>query len=262
MNNIILPLMLTVMLLSMTGCSYIKGAKTLAPEIFGMEKISASMYVDEIMSEEARTELLKSYDVARKNIELMYGVIISKPDVIACSTEECFQTFGGKSARAKNYGGSTFLLSPRGLTPQIISHEWSHNELYVRIDSFWEMRNIPQWFDEGLAVVVSNESTHSQKAWQEIKKRGIPVPSLNELVSLEDWFTAIEKYGGHKANKLNPEKLKVVYATAGNEVRQWLDHVGQKGLLNLIKLIKSGEEFTYTYQKIKENANTKQASNN
>ena len=124
------------------------------------------------------------------------------------------------------------------------------------------MRNIPQWFDEGLAVVVSNEPTHSQKAWQEINKRGIPVPSLNELVSLEDWFTAIEKYGDHKANKLNPEKLKVIYATAGNEVRQWLDHVGQIGLLNLIKLIKSGEEFTYTYQKIKENASTKQASKN
>jgi hypothetical protein len=245
----------------MTGCSYIKAAKTLAPETFGMDKISSTVYVDEEMTEKTRTELLKSCDTALKNIELMYGTIISRPDIIACSTEVCFHKFGGKSARAKNYGGSTFLLSPRGLTSQIISHEWSHNELYVRIDSFWKMRNIPQWFDEGLAVVVSNEPTHSQKVWLEIKKKAIPVPSLNELVSLADWFTAIEKYGEHKANKLNPEKLKVVYATAGNEVRQWLDLVGQKGLLQLIKSIKSGEAFTFIYQEIKDDAKTRQASN-
>lgn len=199
--------------------------------------------------------MLKSYELAVKNVELMYGTIISTPDIIACSTEVCFHKFGGKSSRARNYGGSTFLFSPRGLTPQIISHEWSHNELYVRVDSIWKTRNIPQCFDEGLAVVVSHEPSHSQQVWQRIKQKGLPVPSLNELLSLTDWYTAIEKYGDHQRSKSNPEKLKVVYATSGNEVRQWLNQVGQKGLLQLIKPIKSGEEFTVTYQTIKEQAN-------
>ena len=155
-NYSIAAIVITGTMLSMTGCSYLSATKLIAPEMFGMEKISDTVYVDEIMSDKARTELLNSHEKARKNIKLMYGDVLSNPDVIACSTEQCFQKFGGVSSRAKNYGGSTFLLSPRGVTPQIISHEWSHNEFYVRIDSFWTMRNIPQWFDEGLAVVVSN----------------------------------------------------------------------------------------------------------
>ena len=253
--------MFALLLLNLTGCSYIKAAKTFAPETFGMDKISPAVYVDEAMSDKARTELLKSCDTAINNVELIYGSIISTPDIIACSTEECFYKFGGKSARAKSYGGSTFLLSPRGLTSQIISHEWSHNELYVRIDSIWKMRNIPQWFDEGLAVVVSKELTHSQKAWQEIKKKAIPVPSLNELESLTDWFAAIEKYGDLQGNKINPENLKIVYATAGNEIRQWFAQVGQKGLLRLINSIKSGEEFTNTYNNLQGNINYQDAPN-
>ncbi len=247
-NYLLALIVVTVMLLGMTGCSKLRATKLIVPEIFGMEKISDTVYVNENMSDEARAELLNNYKKARNNIKLVYGDVLSNPDVVACSTEQCYQKFSGVSARAISYGGSTFLLSPRGLTSQIISHEWSHNELYVRIDNFWKMRNIPQWFDEGMAVVVSGEPTHSMEVWHEIKKSDMPIPSLNELESLADWFAAIETYGGHKPNYFNPEGLKVVYATAGNEVRTWLDTVGREGFLNLIKQVKSGEDFAFVYQ--------------
>ena len=251
MNNLKIHMIFSLLLLGTSGCSYINASKLVAPEMFGMVKISNSVYVEDIMPEKKRLELLKNHEIARKNIELMYGDVLSKPDVIACSTEQCYQRFGGTTSRAKNYGGSTFLLSPRGVTHEIISHEWSHNELHIRIDSFWIMLNLPQWFDEGIAVVVSKEPTHSEEVWHEIQKTGIPVPELKELVSLDNWQSSVGKYGDYKPNNLNPEGLKVVYTTAGNEVRQWLDSVGQKGLLDLIKLVKSGEDFTNTYQKLK-----------
>ncbi len=230
-----------------SGCSTLKSTRVFTPETFGMEKISEKIYVDKDMSDTLRLDLKESYKDARQRVVHVYGGIHSNPDVIACSTEKCFQKFGGITARAVSFGSTAFLLSPRGLTPEIISHEWSHNELYVRIDSFLKWRKIPQWFDGGLAVVVSNEPTHSQAAWDEIRRSNVPVPTLDELVTLKDWHKAIKKYGEYKSTENNPEKLRVVYATAGNEIRQWYRATGQKGLQDLIRAVKSGEHFSDIY---------------
>lgn len=194
-----------------------------------------------------RTEVINNYGEARSRIEEIYGSVESNPKVIACSTQECFEKFGGASARALNYGSIAFLLSPRGLTPEIISHEWSHNELYVRIGSFFKWLKIPQWLDEGLAVVVSNEPTHSQAVWDVAQKNGVPIPDLDELVSLKDWHRALDKYGEKNETVTNPDRLRIVYATAGNEVRQWYKVAGKNGLLELIRSIRSDEKFQNVY---------------
>ncbi|MFG1943168.1 hypothetical protein [Nonomuraea sp. NPDC048826] len=45
------------------------------------------------------------------------------------------------------------MLSPRGADPVIASHELSHVELHTRLAG----AEVPQWFDEGLAVVVCGD---------------------------------------------------------------------------------------------------------
>lgn len=238
-------------LVLLPGCSYIKSMKTFAPELFGMEKITEHVYVNPQMSIDLREKLLESIKASKDNIVSMYGAIQSTPDIIACSTEACYGKFGGATSRAKNYGGFAFLLSPRGITTPLITHEWSHNEFYTRLDSFWAYRKIPQWFDEGLAVVASNEPGHSEDVWQYIVRHNIPKPTLDELVSLDDWYKAVSVYGGQTAKEDQSKHIKVVYATAGHEVREWYKCAESSGVLELIHLIQSGNEFAGVYESIK-----------
>lgn len=71
------------MLLGTTSCSYVKGAKTFAPETFGMEKLLEHIFVENKMSSEIRLSLLQDYEITRKSTEQTYGIIQSNPDIIA-----------------------------------------------------------------------------------------------------------------------------------------------------------------------------------
>jgi len=240
-----LPIIIAFFLaIAPAACSTLKSAKLWAPESFGMVSIAPQIYVDPAMEESARAELAEAINSARQRIRLYYGSILSDPEIIACSTEKCFQKTGGVTARAKAYGASKLLLSPRGQTAPMIAHEWSHAELHTRLNGYFEMNAIPRWFDEGLAVVVSNEPTHSEAIWLEIQQSGIITPMLSELETREKWMAAVKKYGD---TSINVEQYKVVYATAGHEVRRWYRKAGRTGLTNLIESIRQNKPFSQAY---------------
>ena len=52
----------------------------------------------------------------------------------------------------------------------------------------------------------------------------------------------------------NPDKIKVVYATAGHEVRKWYKCTKKNGVLKIIDLVKAGREFSDAYESIRENS--------
>ena len=116
-------LILLPLLALLAGCSVLQGGKLFAPETFGFERIAA------------------------------YGSVEPRPIVHACITEQCLESFGGKGTFAKVYG-NRILLSPRGLTWHFIAHEWSHAEMLTRL-GFFAWRRMPQWFDDGVAVAIS-----------------------------------------------------------------------------------------------------------
>lgn len=63
----------------------------------------------------------------------------------------------------------------------MIAHEWSHAEFSARVGGFFAAKDVPSWFDEGLAVLISNEPSHSEEIWQAMTAAGIVTPPLNEL---------------------------------------------------------------------------------
>lgn len=238
-------LLLVLAALGLQACSTVKSAKLLVPAALDMELIAPRVYVDPKMAEEQRLALSQAIIHARQRIRLYYGNVAADPEIFACATEQCFRQLGGVSARAKAYGTSKLLLSPRGLTVPMIAHEWSHAEFSTRVGGYFAAKDVPRWFDEGLAVLVSNEPTHSEEIWQAMTVAGIVTPPLNELESREKWLTAVKKYGGDAANK---EQYKVVYATAGHEVRCWYRKAGKAGLSLLIEAIRQGKPFAQAYQ--------------
>jgi len=247
-----LPIIVLLLSVSLTcGCSIISSTKLLTPEHFGLTPIEQNVYIETGADEKAKGELRDAMVRAENAIRSAYGSVNSHPIVHACISESCYESLGGKTSRAKVYGDH-ILLSPRGFNWHFLAHEWSHAEIRSRL-SFSARWHLPQWFDEGLAVSVSEAPEHSEAHWQFLVAPGTPRPSREELLtykSLRQWLNAVERYG-EKQNierkaKGEPE-VRPVYSAAGHEVRPWLSKAGSHGLIDLISRLNNGEDFEAVY---------------
>jgi hypothetical protein len=246
---------LILLLLVITcGCTEIRRTRTYVspPTWLGMEEVAPKVFVNKEMPLTQREWVSRSVTEARKKIAEFFGDVISGPQILACSTEECFAGLGGGKQRGLHLGGSKILFAPRGLTIPILTHEWSHAELSsrmdARLDGIFGIPSLPTWFNEGLAVVVSGEPSHSEKVWELIIATKMTTPKLEDLVSLKEWNTAANKLSDADPATSIAGKMAVVYATAGHEVRTWHQRVGKDGLLKLIEKVKSGEDFERSFK--------------
>ncbi len=209
-----------------------------------MQEIAPNVYVDNDMNKTEQQRVVKIIPEAKKYVIDVWGKLESQPTIYACSTSECSKSLG-IGARAHQILNH-LVLSPRGLTKELISHEWSHAELYKRVDGFFKWRKIPSWFDEGVAVLVSHEPRHDERAWEKIKNDNLPYPSLDELTTLKQWNQATRKYN----KNIDSNNIVVAYAVAGHEVSQWYKKVGITGLNELIQKIKNGSLFEIVYLRL------------
>lgn len=237
------------------GCSNLRGFKLLAPESFGLTSVAENVYIESGADEKAMTELRAAMSKAEGAIHAAYGGMESRPVVHACITERCYESFGGIGSRAKVYG-DRILLSPRGFNWHFLAHEWSHAELRSRL-TFRGWWHLPSWFDEGLAVSISDAPEHSEDHWQFLVANNIQRPTRAELLSYKSgrqWLDAVHRYGEtpNAERKAKGEaEVRPVYAAAGHEVRPWLAKVGSSGLLALIEHLNSGESFDAVYRAAK-----------
>lgn len=240
------------LLLPLSGCSIMQGAKLYAPETFGLEAIAPNIYVEPSADEETRSQLRLAMEQAERAIRLAYGDVKAHPVVHACVTERCLESFGGKGTFAKVYY-DRILLSPRGLNWHFIAHEWSHAEMSRRLSlSAW--KRMPQWFDDGVAVAISEAPEHSEQHWQYLVTSNIARPTAEELhtlKSLDQWLDAVRRYSDNKNAERRARgeaEIHAVYAAAGHELRPWLDKAGPSGLLAFINQMNDGASFESAYQ--------------
>lgn len=227
-----------------TGCSTLSKAKVILPSSWiDMKEIAPNIYVQTDMNTTQQRKLLTQISQAKEYVKDVWGMVISSPIIYACSTKECAKSLGiGANAhQALNH----IVLSPKALNKEIISHEWSHAELYKRVGGFWNWKKIPTWFDEGVAVLVSHEIRHDERAWEKIINRNINYPSTDELITIKQWHSATKKYN----KNIDGKELVVSYATAGHIVKEWYDKVGSEGLTFLIDEVKNGASFVKIYNK-------------
>jgi len=252
-----ITLLLALGLLS--GCGMLhsvsQSGKLLAPESFGLIPVAPQLYVEAGTDEATRDRLRANMARAEAAIHKAYGNVSARPNVHACITEKCYASFGGRGSVAKVFG-QRILLSPRGLNWHFLAHEWSHAEMSTRLTLFtW--KRMPQWFDEGLAVVISEAPEHSEHHWQFLINANIPRPTREELLtyqSLQQWLAAVHRFGDDKNFERviqGQPTLSPVYAAAGHEVRSWLAQVGKDGLETLISRLNEGAEFELVYQTVR-----------
>jgi hypothetical protein len=218
----------------LSGCATLKQAKLLEPTWFGMERIAPRVYAAGDVPEDKRRELPVLYEEGKRRVEAFYGDLLTAPTVFGCATPKCIESFGGYGdGFATGKVRPALLLWTKTFGAGEIAHEWAHLELFARVGPEGG-RTVPMWFHEGLATVVGGLPRHSETVYQEVVSSGFPIPPLSELRTGPQWREAFKKYP-------NPKGLNVVYATAGHEVRAWLQRVGRQGMCDFIEAIKTGD---------------------
>lgn len=207
-----------------------RSARLFVPTWSGFIEIKKDIYVDRQMSMLQRDVLLETLGLANKRVSAFWGPLQSEATLFVCSTEKCFVSSGGGKAKGKALGASKILLSPRGQTIVILAHELSHVELHKRMGVFRAWRLIPSWFDEGLAVLVSQDPRYSKTAWLEETDGGENIPALDALT----WGR-----GSWLRN----------YGTAREAVGRWHMRVGSQGFFSLIQDIKAGADFDTVFNR-------------
>ena len=232
----------------LSACGALHNARMWFPGASGMDEIHAALYVEPAMSAEQRGALQRQIELGRARVEAFYGSITTAPYFVACVTAQCAARFGSYGEPATAFGDMAIRLSLDDRLPRLVAHEWSHAELYRRAGGWRHIGKIPRWFDEGVAVVVADEALHAPAHWDEIARRGLSTPPLTELVSRRDWAAAVQKYGETRGD--DPSNLRVVYSTAGHEVRAFVACAGRAGVAAVLDAVQADEPFDAAYARV------------
>ena len=125
-------------------------------------------------------------------------------------------------------------ISDEYLELDILAHEITHAELRARL-SVKAQKQIPTWFDEGIALQNDYRERYSEEQWIAQTDNG------NKTVALEDMDTPSEFYAGEA------EDRRFRYLNAKHELSEWMAVHGQQGLLKLLEQINDGADFNTAY---------------
>lgn len=206
------------------------GMRALAcPGCFGFERAAPGLFVERAMGEAARAELVRAKAWAGARVAGFYGSRESRPRVLACASEACYQRLGGRFSVGASWGSFGIRLSPRGLNRVVMAHEMAHSELAHRVGlSKAITHQVPVWFNEGLAVVISGDPAFL--GGTQDRPRCLIPPLAQMPETPRDWIIIAR---GDPA----------LYAKAGCAVLVWLDRAGPEGLPLLIDRMARGDGF-------------------
>ncbi|GAB4031595.1 hypothetical protein GCM10028774_09660 [Spirosoma jeollabukense] len=151
------------------------------------------------------------------------------------------------------WGTSYLVLGPDGNNPDVIAHELCHDELFARLGWWRVKRQIPQWFNEGLALMVDYRFTNPsvwdkpdslQQALSTAGDDDLMVFLQHPMLKLADLETTRDFFGGDSFHTM------LAYQTAAEEVARWLAVVGRSGVPALSNALATGHEFSDTYRQL------------
>jgi hypothetical protein len=200
-------------------------AATTCPRCYGLIPLREGLYAERGLPEDRRQQIVALYTEANARVTAFYGGRASSPTILACDTAECYFRIGGGGERGVAVLNRAVMLSPRGLDTVIAAHEMSHVELHQRLDA----AHVPQWFDEGLAVLVSGDERYLLPDTGEDRCRLDSHEALPE--TLENWLQAAKSD-------------EQVYAKAACRVSRYVDAGGgPQAILTLIDSLNHDHPF-------------------
>jgi hypothetical protein len=207
-----------------------------------------SIYISEGTTASQAKNLLALLSQSRQRLAYFWGSRQSTPTIIFCHTDELYRKYGSVSGSPANYFGTpmgTFVvISPQGLNVDVISHEMCHAELTHRVGWFTMSHEVPQWFNEGIALMVDyrypgrgadNTYENYRHRWQQTSMQGQIQLSLQDLESVESFYKGDNFW------------VNLAYLRSGLEVSKWLEEVGTQGLVEFTQALHDGASFKETW---------------
>jgi hypothetical protein len=212
-------------------------------------EIQAGIYISDSTSATQQEKLISLIKSSRQRLNNFWDTTESKPVIIFCHSPELYEQYGSPNGSPANFFasplGAYVVISPEGLDVDVISHEMCHAELTGRVGWLTMNTQVPQWFNEGLALMVdyrfpNNNGQvsyrHYRQKWKELTYGNKFMLHLEQLENIES-FSSTDAYS-----------QQLAYLRSGMEVSRWLEKVRRKGLLHLINQIEAGRDFDESYK--------------
>lgn len=235
-KRVIIPIALVLAaaaVLAIVSIAYPASAAAACPSCYGFSAYGDSLYVERGASPSQLAAIKDIATTARDRVQTFYGSLRSHSRILICLTETCYEPLGGRS-RGIALLDRALILSPRGTNRVIATHELSHIELHHRL-GLWRTwsRAVPQWFDEGVAVTVSNDERYLKPAGS--GDRCTEEPGAELPTTRGAWIETAESHG--------------LYARAACRASRWMEMRGGSGAVpRLVDAIASGATFEAAYE--------------
>lgn len=146
-------ILLFIFLLPVAAFAFVKPARILVPQINDV-----SCPNEKICVEDAKkyVEAKALYAEASKYVQDKLGTFDAAAMVVFCSSQNCFDKFGGGRKAALTIGTFGTVISPRGWQGYYVRHELIHHWQAENLGNvkFWRM---PVWLREGMAYSLSGD---------------------------------------------------------------------------------------------------------
>ena len=207
------------------------------PPCFGFVEVEGGIYIDASLNADLeKDKILSNLDAAHLLLREVYGEVEAPlPAIFLCVSKNCATYLGRRGEKASSFGHWAIVVYRDGNNSGILAHELSHIEIGFRL-GFYNMSSVPIWFDEGVAVVASQDRTYLNvdPSGRLSCKEGV---SGAVIADLDEWWrrASIGDVG--------------IYSAAACEVMKWMDRRGNEGsLVRLLDLLRSGESFDVAFE--------------
>ncbi len=243
-----------ILLLLLLAAFYLQYGHIIYCETIGLssfKEIEKGVFVSTEIPAENHTFVSETLSRARERITGFWGEKKGEAVVIVCGTSAeyekyCHSREGAGCSLGTLYGSSFIVLNLHGINADVISHEMSHNELFGRLGWRKTTFTVPQWFNEGLSMMLDYRFVNARDSLErfqgylrEWQIRTIPPAkklSLEEISSLNGFFNGDSRH------------VALAYITAASEVSYWLMIVGRQGFSEWLDLFSSKGDFTTYYE--------------
>lgn len=124
--------------------------------ILDYQQISSEVFLGTDIPEGQAKSLKELINSASERINSVYGTPVSRPRFLVTSSSQMAASWGANETASMHRmpWRSCIVIGPKGLSVDVIAHEWLHAEIQQRVGFFRFLMDIPVWFDEGAALTV------------------------------------------------------------------------------------------------------------
>ena len=149
-----------------------------------LTQVAPKVYVDPNMTPAMQIGFMDALERAKGRVAGLYGEYTANPTIVAGQDMQVMKDYGGNSynraGRTLSTAVETFIiLGPYGIRKvDILAHELAHAEFFKRL-GYRNRNQVPNWFDEGLAVQVDDRVSLEQWRWS--TDDGRTAPELSQI---------------------------------------------------------------------------------